>query len=391
MNRVYTFLAVILGLTFVLVIVGTGFLILPNSSQSIMAVNELTNPSPIVKLPEPTITPTHLDRSVQGDTPNSFYGLYSTSWVAGSSGVDAIINAIQQANLNTLVIDIKDDTGMISFPSETPLAKEIGAGSRRIANLTALLARLKQLKIYTIARIVVFKDPLLAKKHPEYAVKDKNGGLWHDRKGMTWVDPNNRIVWKYNLDIAKEAVNLGFSEIQFDYVRFLSDGILKNCIYPFSNGAAKEDVIHDFLLSAKQDLNAMGIPLSADIFGLVLSVPDNLNIGQKLEKIASAVDYISPMVYPSHYPKGSFGYAEPNRYPYEIINKAFQDGMKRIKGSKAKFRPWLQDFDMGAPPYRREQLEAQIKALKANGVHDWLFWNPSNRYTPSKYLNLGNQ
>jgi hypothetical protein len=132
----------------------------------------------------------------------------------------------------------------------------------------------------------------------------------------------------------------------------------------------------------------MGVPLSADIFGLVLSVPDDLNIGQKLEKIAEAVDYISPMVYPSHYPKGSFGYKEPNQYPYEIVNKALQDGNKRLKGSTAKLRPWLQDFDLGFPPYRSEQLAAQIKALEDNGVYDFLFWNPSNKYDLQKYTSL---
>lgn len=181
---------------------------------------------------------------------------------------------------------------------------------------------------------------------------------------------------------------MGFDEIQFDYVRFVSDGLLRNCVYPFSNGTPKEDVIHEFLLYAKKDLNAMGVPLSADIFGLVLSVPDDLNIGQKLEKIADAVDYISPMVYPSHYPKGSFGYNEPNQHPYEVICKALQDGNKRLKGNAAKLRPWLQDFDLGYPPYRSEQITAQIKALEDNGIHDFLFWNPSNRYDPAKYTVL---
>lgn len=313
-------------------------------------------------------------------------GVYSTSWIAGSSYMERIIQFVKETPVNALVIDIKDDTGMISFPSEVPLAKEIGAGERRIGNLKELLARLKQAGIYTIARVVVFKDPLLAKKRPEIAVQDVNGGLWRDRKGMTWVDPNNKKVWQYNLDIAKEAVALGFSEVQFDYVRFLSDGKISNCVYPFSNGAPKEDVIRDFLATAKRELNALGVPVSADIFGLVLSVPDDLNIGQKLEKIAPAVDYISPMVYPSHYPKGTFGYSDPNAHPYEIVNHAIQDGMQRLKKINAehKLRPWLQDFNLGQH-YGREQLAAQIRALEENGIHDWLFWNPANKYDAAKY------
>lgn len=318
--------------------------------------------------------------------PAQVMGVYSTSWIAGSSHIEKIIDFIKATKVNTLVIDVKDDTGYISFPSEDPMAKEIGSGTRRVSNLRELVARLKQANIYTIARIVVFKDPLLAKAHPEIAVKDINGGLWHDRKGMTWVDPNNRTVWNYNIDIAKEAAALGFSEVQFDYVRFLSDGKIKNCVYPYSTGAAKEDVIHDFLATAKQELNARGVPISADIFGLVLSIPDDNNIGQKLEKIATAVDYISPMVYPSHYPQGTFGYADPNAHPYEIVTHAMQDGIERLKkiGAQSKLRPWLQDFNLGHP-YGREQLAAQIKALQENGVNNWLFWNPSNKYDISKY------
>lgn len=399
MNKVLIFLAIILVLLLSYAVLGTGLLNpIPAKPVRDAAVAESPGPnavindaSPLAKNPEQSTAPIKESTTAPQNnfkTPARIYGVYSTSWVAGSKRMDSIIDFIKQTKINTMVIDIKDDTGIISFPSEIPLAREIGAGSRRIANLKELLARLKQEKIYTIARIVVFKDPLLAKKHPEIAVQDKNGGLWRDRKGMTWVDPHNRMVWKYNLDIAKEAINLGFMEIQFDYVRFLSDGLLRNCVYPFSKGERKEDVIHNFLLYAKKDINAMGVPLSADIFGLVLSVPDDLNIGQKLEKIADAVDYISPMVYPSHYPKGSFGYNEPNRYPYEIIFKALQDGKKRLNGSTAKFRPWLQDFDLGFPPYRSEQLAAQIKALEDNGIHDFLFWNPSNRYDLDKYTAL---
>jgi hypothetical protein len=317
-------------------------------------------------------------------TPKPVIGAYSTSWIAGTQRIDKIAQFIKQSGSNSIVIDLKDDTGTISYPSSIPLAKEIGAGSNRVPHLRELVARLKQQNIYVIGRIVVFKDPLLAKKHQELAVLDKNGGLWRDYKGMIWVDPDSKKVWKYNVDIAKEAIDMGFSEIQFDYVRFLSDGLLRNCVYPYSTGELKEDVIRDFLLYAKKDINAMGVPLSADIFGLVLSIPDDLNIGQKLEKIASAVDYISPMVYPSHYPRGSFGYKDPDSYPYEIISKAMQDANRRLKGDSKKLRPWIQDFSLGHP-YGKEQLRLQIKALQDNGIHDFLLWNPSNHYELSKY------
>ncbi len=401
MNKMYIFSAIILVLLLSYAVIGTELFFNPPPVKLVNSTTAVESPGPnsINGIPPAKNPGRDSERSQEPlaapqnkfQTPARIYGIYSTSWVAGSKRIDTIIDFIKQTKINTIVIDVKDDTGIISFPSEVPLAREIGAGSKRIANLKELLTRLKQEKIYTIARIVVFKDPLLAQKHPEIAVQDKNGGLWRDRKGMTWVDPNNRMVWKYNLDIAKEAINLGFSEIQFDYVRFLSDGLLKNCIYPFSKGERKEDVIRNFLLYAKKDINAMGAPLSADIFGLVLSIQDDLNIGQKLEKIAEAVDYISPMVYPSHYPKGSFGYNEPNRYPYEIISKAMQDGTKRLNGSAAKFRPWLQDFDLGYPPYRSEQLAAQVKALEDNGIYDFLFWNPTNRYDLDRYSVFKNE
>jgi hypothetical protein len=394
LNKVFIFLAIVLVLLLSFAVIGTGlFNHAPVKPVNQVVAAEFPQPNSnndilsLVKTQDRIQEPNPASQN-RIQAPARIHGIYSTAWVAGSKRIDSIITFIKQAKINTVVIDVKDDTGIISFPSEVPLAREIGAGSKRIANLKELLVRLKQEKIYTIARIVVFKDPLLATKHPEIAVQDKNGGLWRDRKGMIWVDPNNRTVWKYNLDVAKEAINLGFAEIQFDYVRFLSDGLLRNCVYPFSKGQKKEDVIRDFLLYAKKGINAMGVPLSADIFGLVLSVPDDLNIGQKLEKIAEAVDYISPMVYPSHYPKGSFGYKEPNQYPYEIVNKALQDGNKRLKGSTAKLRPWLQDFDLGFPPYRSEQLAAQIKALEDNGVYDFLFWNPSNKYDLQKYTSL---
>jgi hypothetical protein len=347
------------------------------SKVSTKQVSELPKPSPAT--PNPV--------KLLNTAPVRVVGAYSTSWVAGSNRIDQIVQVLKQTGINSLVIDLKDDTGTVSYQTSVPLAREIGSGSNRIPDLKALVTRLKQEKIYLIGRIVVFKDPLLAKKHPELAVLDKNGGKWKDRKGMTWVDPNSHQVWQYNLDIAKEAAAIGFSEIQFDYVRFLSDGLIRNCVYPFSKGELKEDVIHDFLLSSKKDLNAMGVLLSADIFGLVLSVPDDLNIGQKLEKVADAVDYISPMVYPSHYPKGSFGYNDPDSYPYEVVFKAMQDGMKRLKNNSGKLRPWIQDFSL-QHHYGREQLQKQIKALEDNGIHNFLLWNPSNHYELSKYQSL---
>jgi hypothetical protein len=335
--------------------------------------------------PSPSATPVTAIQP-NPDQPKEFnaIGIYSTAWVAGSKRMEELISFIKAAKMNAVVIDIKDDTGILSYHSNVPLAQEIGATSGRIPNLQELLTRLKQENIYPIARQVVFKDPLLASKHLEIAVKNKNGGIWRDRKGMIWVDPNCEKVWKYNLDIAKEAIAMGFSEIQFDYVRFLSDGKISQAVYPYAKGEVQEDVIRNFLLYAKKEINALGVPLSADIFGLVLSYPHDNNIGQKLEKLAIAVDILCPMVYPSHYPKNSLNIATPDLHPYEIIDRAMKDGLKRIQNTKVKFRPWLQDFNLGSP-YGRQQIQAQIKALKDNGIHEYLIWNPKNRYDINKY------
>jgi len=328
-------------------------------------------------------------QNVFAKTTEPIRGIYLTAWSSGlSKKMDNIIDFVGKTSVNALVIDVKDDTGYMTYPSNVPLAQTIGANSEpRARHLKELVARLKQNNIYTIARIVVFKDPLLAQKRLDLAVKSKTGGLWRDKKGKIWVDPSSEEVWRYNIEIAKEAVAMGFSEIQFDYVRFTSDGKISNCVYPHSKGRAKEDIIHDFLATAKKELNGLGVPLSADIFGLVLTVSDDLNLGQQLEKIASAVDYICPMTYPSHYPVGTFNIKSPNHHPYDMVYNSLKEGVRRLKAinSTAKFRPWLQDFDLGEPPYNRKELMEQIKALSDNGIQEWLFWNPRNKYDLSKY------
>ncbi len=341
-----------------------------------------------LKPPSPATAPPVAKVSQKRPSPKPITGIYCTSWIAGhSKRINEIIDLLKTSDkINALVIDVKDATGKITYQSQVPLAKKIKAGSNRAPKLKALVARLKEANIYPIARIVVFKDPLLAKAHRKTAVRSKRGGIWKDRKGKIWVDPHNRQVWQYNIDIAKEAVEMGFAEIQFDYVRFLSDGRISDCVYPFSKGEKKEDVIANFLLTAKKEINALGVPISADIFGLVTSIPNDLNIGQNLEKIANAVDFICPMVYPSHYPRGTFKIKKPDLQPYEVVYEAMKRGVARLEkiNSKAKFRPWLQDFSLGNP-YGVEQIQAQIKALNDNGIDEWLFWNPRNKYKLKNY------
>jgi len=312
-------------------------------------------------------------------------GIYATGWMAGSSKwFPRLVQFIEETQVNSIVIDIKDDEGTLSYRSKVRLANEIGADAAKIKDPWMLMRVLNEHGIWPIARIVVFKDPFLARKRPDLAVRSKSGGLWHDRKGMTWVDPNNRSVWSYNVAVAKEAVALGFREVQFDYVRFASDGQISDCVYPFSDGTKKEDIIREFLAYARGILRPLGVAVSADIFGLVTSAHDDLGIGQQLEKVAESVDIISPMVYPSHYAHGSFGLSEPDLQPYETVLRGLTDARKRLEGTSVQIRPWLQDFSL-ENHYGREQVQAQIRAVHDAGLKEWIFWNPSNRYDAAKY------
>jgi hypothetical protein len=320
------------------------------------------------------------------EKPLAVKGIYLTGYCAGSKKIfDQTIAFISKTEINALVIDIKDERGNISFPSSVPLAAQINAGYRKFDPVQVMMT-LKKFRIYPIARIVVFKDPYLAGKRPDLAVKNKNGGLWQDYKGLYWVDPYNKKVWEYNVAIAKEAAKFGFKEVQFDYVRFTSDGQIKDCCYPGVDGRAKSDVIRDFLKYAHQELSPLGIQVSADVFGLTCSVQGDIGIGQIFEKIADGVDIICPMVYPSHYVKGSFQIPNPDLKPYETVYRSLSDAQKKVANlnKKITIRPWLQDFSLGNH-YGREQLLAQINAVKSAGLKEWIFWNPTNKYDISKY------
>ncbi len=330
-------------------------------------------------------------KPVRWNKPQVVKGIYATGWMAGSSKwFPRLVDFIDTTELNALVIDVKDDTGTLSYKSKVPLTVEYEAFQNKIADPQKMMQTLRGHNIYPIARIVVFKDPFLARKKPEWAVKDTDGGLWYDHKGLNWIDPSNRLYWDYIIDIAKEAINLGFQEIQFDYVRFTSDGDLKRCVYPYSTHQLRQDVIQEFLKYAKNKLGSYRIPISADIFGLATSATDDLGIGQKFEKIASSVDIICPMVYPSHYALGTFGLKNPDSNPYQTVFHGVSDAKKRLDklglGSEApQIRPWLQDFSLGYH-YGRTEIQKQIQAVKDAGVNEWIFWNPSCRYDKSKYI-----
>lgn len=310
-------------------------------------------------------------------------GLHLTSWVAGSTKfLNSLIALVHRTELNAMVVDLKEADGRIAYDSKLSFAREMKTLGAGIADLDRLLSVMAGNQIFPIARICVFKDSLLARLYPELAVKDKNGGIWCDNKGESWADPYNRKVWEYNIALAEEAAARGFREIQFDYVRFPSDGAISDCVYPArENDTAKSPAktIRKFLAYAKRRLSRYGVSLSADVFGLTCSAEDDMNIGQVMEEIAAEVDYVCPMVYPSHYRRGAYDFSNPESMPYKTVFRSLEDANKKLKGT-CSIRPWLQDFSLRIK-YTDADVRKQIQAAYDNGVFEWLLWNPRCRYT----------
>jgi hypothetical protein len=308
-----------------------------------------------------------------------------TSWVAGTRRFREIADGVAASGLNAMVIDIKDCTGKVGYDSALPFVAGIKAHERRIPDIGAVLQYCRDRRIHTVARIAVFQDPVLAGAKPELAVRAPDGTIWRDRKGQSWVDPSARVVWKYNLDLAKEAAALGFDEVQFDYVRFPTDGRLTGLVYPVYNHAVpKHQVIKEFFQYLDQELRPVDVLVSADIFGLTAVAEDDLNIGQQIEDLAPYVDYLCPMVYPSHFPPGFLGFRNPAEQPYRVVYNSCMRGLDRIKGQRAKLRPWIQDFDLGAK-YDRPMILQQIQALRDAGAFGFCAWNARNVYTIEDY------
>lgn len=321
-------------------------------------------------------------------TPEKVKALYMSGWVAGSTDFrTSLVKIIDETELNAVVIDIKDSTGRLSFSIDDENIKKIGSAENRIKNIREITNLLHAKNIYIIGRISVFQDPYLAKVKPEWAIKKvSDGGVWKDRKGLSFLDPTNAEVHKYLLSIALGSYALGFDEINLDYIRYPSDGNMKDINYNLKEGETRSDNIEKFFkyfsTELKKDNN---IPLSGDLFGLTTEAKDDMGIGQVWEKAIPYFDFLCPMIYPSHYPAGHAGYKNPAAYPYEIIDRALKGAILKTEAvgqNISKIRPWLQDFDMGAT-YTKELVRAQIKAGIDNGISSWMLWDPSNRYTPS--------
>jgi hypothetical protein len=321
-------------------------------------------------------------------TPDPVRGLYVNRWAALGQKMWDLINVAKRTEVNALVIDVKDDRGLVLYRSNVPLAREIGADADRpmsYRRMRAVLDTMRAHNIYPIARIVVAKDPLLADRKREWAIKRKRDGTaWLDRHKKPWLDPTQPGVWKYAADLAAEAVRMGFSEIQLDYVRFPDeDRIIHEGEYAHMNGRVRAQVIRDQLGYIRGLMRPLGVPMTIDVFGLTATDTTDMGIGQRWEMFIDQADVVLPMAYPSHYARGTYGLRNPNANPYATIDNTLKDAKRRsqrIPGA-AKLVPYYQDFTMGAPRYGAAQVRAQMRAGYDNGVHGWVLWNPGSRYT----------
>ncbi|MCX7635207.1 MAG: putative glycoside hydrolase, partial [Syntrophales bacterium] len=317
--------------------------------------------------------------TVQADPPPKVKGIHVSIYVAADRKLfPALVDLVKRTELNGMQIDIKDESGRVGYDSKVQLAEQVGSDMPKGGmNLGRVMDKCWYNDIYTIGRVVCFKDPIVARKRPDLAVHDKQGGLWG--KGE-WLDPYNREVWNYLLELSKEAASWGFKEIQFDYVRFPSDGDVTTCVFPSQDGRPKGQVILDFLQFMRENLKPLGVSLSADLFGLTASSQGEMGIGQDVTNIASYMDYLSPMVYPSHYNKGEYNISVPEADPYRTVFMSLEDFKRKMEGTNCRLRPWLQDFSLKIR-YTPDMVRAQMQACYDAGVEEWLLWDPDCTFT----------
>jgi hypothetical protein len=328
------------------------------------------------------------------DPPKEIKALYSTSNSAGSSAkIDNFIKLIKKAKLNAIVIDIKDYTGYVFYDSGLEDVEKYKAEKILIPKINTLIKKLHDENIYVIARVVVFQDPRLANARPDLAVKNKvTGGIWRDNLNLAWIDPSAPAAWDYIVEISQDAASRGFDEINYDYIRFPSDGRLSTMSFPFfdKKGIKKSEGIDEFFTYLRSKTE--GVRISADLFGLTTSAEGDLGIGQVIENTYDNFDAVSPMVYPSHYAVGFLGYEAPAQHPYEVVKYAIEKGVEKLekynkaeefqgkKASGAVIRPWIQAFNMGGV-YDITKIKVQIKASDEAGGVGWMLWNPANNYS----------
>ena len=341
-------------------------------------------------------------------TPVPVRAIYMTQCVVGTPSMrEDLLKLIDDTELNAVVIDIKDYTGKLAFTPEDPALKDSVSDQCGAKDMEEFIRKLHDKSIYVIGRITVFQDPYYTKIHPELAVKrlsDKSAN-WKDHKELSFIDVSAKPFWDYIVKIANASYNIGFDELNFDYIRFPSDGDMKDIYYSWGAGIEKSEALERFYIYLHDQLKSTGVVTSVDLFGMVTTNYDDLNIGQVLERAMPYFDFIDPMVYPSHYPTGFNGYKKVNEHSYDIVYFSMSEAVKRTVatttsiGSFAyvrigtstpavyakpaypatKMRPWLQSFDYPVT-YTPAMVEAQLKATADAGLESWLIWDPANKY-----------
>ncbi|HEU4763872.1 MAG TPA: putative glycoside hydrolase [Gemmatimonadales bacterium] len=335
-----------------------------------------------IEWPPPPISP----------PPKVVKAIYLNAWTFASRRFYELVRLADTTEVNAFVIDVKDDTGYLTYPSKVPTAVEIGANHQiRARDTRERLAILHQHGIYPIARIVVAKDPLLARNKPAWSVKDSRGGLWQDRLHFNWVDAYNDSVWVYAAQLGAEAIQHGFSELQFDYVRFPDEPRARMATAVFSarrNNESPRHAVARHLAMLRDRIHALGVPFTIDIFGMTASAEQDLGIGQVWEDLVRAADVVLPMVYPSHYYGGFYNIRHPNSEPYQVVHLALQDAERRTAAvpNAARIRPYLQAFTLGKPRYTPVEVRDQIRAAADLGINSWVLWNPRGVYDPRIFL-----
>lgn len=348
--------------------------------------NEPSRPNYLAEILPPGPRTISLPPPPPGEPPAAVRAIYLNAWQFGGSRFYDLVRLADTTEINAFVIDVKDDTGYLTYRSSVPTAVEIGAnGMIRARDAARRIALLNEHGIHPIARIVVAKDPLLAVNKPEWAVRDTRGGFWTDRIDSRWVDAYNDSIWIYAADIAAEAVLLGFSEIQFDYLRFPDEPRerLEFAIFPSRQPreSFRSAVTRNVRLMRRRTRH-LGVPFTLDVFGLTMSARGDLGIGQVWEDLAPIADVVLPMVYPSHYHGGAYGIRRPNSEPYRVVKRALEDGLAKSEemGRDIRIRPYLQAFSIYRVRYDAHMIREQIRATEEVGIMEWVLWNPRGVY-----------
>ena len=319
-------------------------------------------------------------------TPTAVKAIYMTSCIASAPSLRSkLVDLAVQTEINSLVIDIKDYSGTVSIPSDDKTIQTDAKVGCKDPDIKDFILSLHQKGIYVIGRITVFQDPYYSKSHPELAVKKaSDGSVWKDYKGLSFIDVGAKPYWDYIIKIGKQAIALGFDELNFDYIRFPSDGNMKDISYSWAGDTEKKEALKLFFDYLRKGLGDDTV-ISADLFGMTATNTDDLNIGQYLEYALEYFDYVAPMVYPSHFPPTWHGYKNPADHPYEVVQYSMERAFERASTTPEKLRPWLQDFSLGAV-YTADMVREQIKAVYDVGLTSWMLWNASNHYPAEALL-----